>query len=448
MQKLLFITLIILCITHATSAQTKLSLSVPLFDYPQNSKLPHRYPSTTQALAWSGDLYDVSFWGIDAAGKGIFGPSGNSWKHTGFSYVTGFLFSKYGSELPIPLGVWAHEEYHRAVLGANGISSKNGNWLFHRWDGTVYGPSDEQLAGLKATDNEALLYSYTAGVQYETQLTKASVINDFYNERSFYKNPLYLYNAWYVYNYFRFSTSAASDSVKVIAPEFEPKSAHERDFAGADLTAWAYDMFKPDEPYFDRDDFPNGTGENRRVGFHDLPVEAQTWIVKQKRLSLLNFLNPAIVLVNRIKINDDLTILPFVQYQPTHFGNSVSLNMPFTYKGDGYYLGVNRYSNYRNHYYGVDAGLHQRSLQALEGLKISCIVKIWKQPETFFGEKASWGGAMQWKLTYPLADQLLVTLDVTGKTAGWLEGNPYLKRNFNPVLGFQYIVPGFRAGGI
>jgi len=58
-------------------------------------------------------------------------------------------FVKYGSELPIPLGVWAHEEFHHSVLGVNGISSKNGNWFLSRWDGTVYGVSDEQLSDLK-----------------------------------------------------------------------------------------------------------------------------------------------------------------------------------------------------------------------------------------------------------------------------------------------------------
>jgi hypothetical protein len=424
-------------------AQTKLSLSVPLLDLPQNTQLPHRYPSMHQALQWSADVYDVSFWGIDAASNALFDKK---WTQTGFSYATGLLFSKYGSELPLPLGVWGHEEYHRSVLGANGIDSKNGNWIFHRWDGTVYGPSDQDLANLKATDNNALLYAYTAGVQYETQLTKTSVMNDFYNERSFYKAPLYLYNAHYVWNYFRFATSTHSDSVKVIAPKFEHKEATQRDFAGADLTAWAYDMFNPDASYYDRDDFPNGEGENRRIGFHDLSEEAQQYLVKQKRLSLLNFLNPAIILVNRIRINEELTILPFVQYSPTHFGNSISLNMPFTYKGDGYYLGVNRYANYKHAYYGMEAGVYQRPIDALQGLSMSCTVKIWKQPNSFFGSKASWGGAIKWGVSYAVADRLALTLDVTGKTAGWLEGNPYLKRNFNPVLGFQYIVPGLNSG--
>lgn len=443
MKRLLIIGLVLLSCGPLANAQTKLSLSVPLFDYPQNTGLPQRYPSMAQAMDWSAGMYDLSFWGIDAASNALFD---DGWQQTGFSYATGLLFSKYGSELPIPLGVWGHEEYHRAVLGTNGIASKNGNWIFHRWDGTVYGPSDEQLADLKATDLNALLYSYTAGVQYETQLTKQGVVNDFYNERTFYKAPLYLYNAWYVFNYFRFATSTHSDSVKVIAPEFEHKEASQRDFAGADLTAWVYDMFNPDEPYESRDAFPNGEGVNRRIGFHDLPEEAQHYLVKQKRLALLNFLNPAIIMVNRIKINDDLTVLPFVQYSPTHFGNSVSLNVPFTYQGEGYYLGVNRYSNYKHHYYGVDAGLYQRSLQALEGLKISCIVKIWKQPDSFFGDKASWGGAIKWSMAYPVADRLNVTLDITGKTAGWLEGNPNLERNFNPVFGFQYMVPGIGGG--
>jgi len=129
MKKILIIGWAAICLAQSGWAQTKLSLSVPLLDLPQNTQLPQRFPSMHQSLQWSADLYDVSFWGIDAASTALFD---DKWKQTGFSYVTGFLFSKYGSELPIPLGVWGHEEYHRSVLGANGVASKNGNWLFHR----------------------------------------------------------------------------------------------------------------------------------------------------------------------------------------------------------------------------------------------------------------------------------------------------------------------------
>ena len=121
----------------------KLRLTVPLGDFPQNNSLPQHFPSMNQALEWSNDMYELGFLGIDALGDKLFVNNSKQsarWKkfsNNAFKYALSLGFSRYGSELPIPLGVWGHEEFHRSVLGISGISSKNGNWLFNRWDGTV-----------------------------------------------------------------------------------------------------------------------------------------------------------------------------------------------------------------------------------------------------------------------------------------------------------------------
>jgi hypothetical protein len=107
-----------------------------------------------QALEWSNGMYELGFWGIEELGNKLFIPktgSYNGWRkftNNAFRYVLGLGFSKYASELPIPLGVWGHEEFHRSVLGVNDIS-KNGNWLLNEWDGTVYGVSDVTLKILR-----------------------------------------------------------------------------------------------------------------------------------------------------------------------------------------------------------------------------------------------------------------------------------------------------------
>ena len=180
-----------------------LSVSVPLVSLPQNLK---KYPSMQQSMGISTSMYEFSFFGLHSLGGKWMGSAPN-WQRQSLEYVVGFAFSQYGSELPIPLGVWGHEEYHRSVLSTANIHSFNGNWLLHRWDGTVYGPSDEELSELKANDLDVLLYSYVSGVQYETQLTKKMVIQDFHNASKNWKAPLYLYNAFYVWNYFKLATS-------------------------------------------------------------------------------------------------------------------------------------------------------------------------------------------------------------------------------------------------
>ncbi len=131
----------------------KLRLSYSLLDVPQNLNSTGNYPSMMQSVELSSNLYDLSFWGIDAAGNAIIKNRNNTFggkiANSGFKYLAGFAFSYYGSELPVPLGVFTHEEFHRSVLGINNLSSRNGNWIFNRWDGTVYGLSDEDLNSLK-----------------------------------------------------------------------------------------------------------------------------------------------------------------------------------------------------------------------------------------------------------------------------------------------------------
>ena len=159
-----------------------------------------------QAFELSNDFYELSFWGIDALGDKIFisknkqYTNGKKIGNAVFKYGLSLAFSQYGSELPIPLGVWGHEEFHRSVLGIDNISSKNGNWLLNRWDGTVYGISDSTLTHEKNENINNLLHSYVAGVQYEIALNQKTTLNDFYKNRTLNKNALLLYNAYYVFN--------------------------------------------------------------------------------------------------------------------------------------------------------------------------------------------------------------------------------------------------------
>lgn len=419
-----------------------LRLQLNLYQFPENK---FRYYSMDQADAWANNFYETGFLGVNTLSKMLFNPNKSKTRrlfHATSNYLLGFAFSKYGSGLPIPLGEWQHEEYHRTVLGTMDIVSKNGMWLFHRWDGTVYGVSDEALSSAKSTNLRNLLYAYVSGVQAENNSTQQNVMTDFYHRRKVYKNPLYLYNAWYVWNYFRFSTSAASDSVKVIAPRDENKNPHERDFAGADLSAWAYDMFKPGEPFDSREPFPNGEGVNRRIGFSDLPVEAQDYLKKQQNLSFLNFLNPAIFCINRISIGSAFSFTAFVQYAPTHFGNDISILAPFKLKNTNFLLGFHRYSNYQNTFPGVELGINEIKLNPTGSVNLTAGLHAWKQPgnQGFFDEHGTPGGMLKVKLETKLSRTFGFFIGGYYKTEGWVLGNPYLssKAGFNTGLSIIY----------
>ncbi len=426
----------------------KLRLSYSFLDIPQNLKPAGKYPSMSQSVELSSNLYDLSFLGIDALGNSIIKnrneSTGGEIANRGFKYLLGFGFSYFGSGLPVSLGVFTHEEFHRSVLGINDLSSKNGNWLFNRWDGTVYGLSDEVLSGLKLNSINDLLYSYVSGVQSENYMTQVNVIEDFFHPRTFYKNPFYLYNAYYVWDYFRFSASSLSDSAKVLAPPHEDVNPVNRDFAGADLTAWIYDMFSPEAPYTDRDLFPDGEGVNRRIGFSDLTTEGQDYLKKQKQLSLLNFINPAIFLLNRIKINQDFSFLAFIQYNPVHFGNDIGLFIPFQVKSINQLIAIHSYSNKDKKFPGFQYGIYNISPFLNKKMEIGGTLSLWSQPvhQGFFDQSGRFGGAIEMISDYDIGRGLSVNLTAGYKTVGWMIGNPYIDQKAGFRVGIKYFLRG------
>jgi hypothetical protein len=433
----LFMLILLFPAAAQDTATYKLRLTAPLVDALENFKLPHNYPSMGQALSYSLDFYELSYWGIDELGNKLFNdPYGDKFSNNTFKYIIGLAFAKYGSELPVPLGVWAHEEYHRAVLGVSDISSENGNWLFTRWDGTVFGVSDEDLTAMKANDLNSLLYAYTSGIQYEVDLNRKITISDFFTRRTHYKNALLLYNAWYVYDYFNFSASEKSDSVKVIAPENESRNPLERDFAGADLTAWVYDMFNPELPFTSRDAFPGGEGVNRRVGFSDLSDEARDYLEKQRNLSLLNFVNPAIFFINRINLGNDFSFNIFTQYAPTHFGNDVALYLPFKYKRNDFLVNFHRYANFDKA--GLGLGLGVYNLNLTPDLQSDVEVNLWNQPESFRSSEKVTGGFLNFETRYSFNDKFAAFVAVSGKTKGWIIGEPDLESSYSLQAGINF----------
>jgi hypothetical protein len=442
---LLFTTLIITQFISAQDTSTyKLRLSLSLIDFPQNFQSDAMYPSMMQSVEMSNDLYDVSFWGIDALGNVIVRnkkkTTGGKIANYGLKYILGLVFSKYGSELPIPLGVYTHEEFHRSVLGVNDYKSLNGNWVFNRWDGTVYGMTDEELTILKSNNLKGLLYSYVSGVQSENYLTQVNVIKDFYHKRTFYKNPFYLYNAYYVWDYFNFSASSKSDSAKVLAPPHEDTDPYYRDFAGADLTAWIYDMFSPATSYTDRDPFPEGEGLNRRIGYSDLGAEGQEYLKKQKNLALLNFVNPAIFLFNRFTINPDFSFLLFTQYSPTHFGNDIAIFVPFKLKSYNQMFAVHNYNNHEKAFIGLQYGMYELRPFTNKDIDLGGTLNLWSQPENqgFYDNRGKFGGALELQAGYALGKGFSTVLSTQYKSSGWMIGNPYLDDNFSFRVGVRY----------
>jgi hypothetical protein len=177
--------------------------------------------------------------------------------------------------------------------------------MLRRWDGTVFGTTDAELSNLKVNALPELLRAYTVGLEAQNASSRSNALHDFYTERTMPKNALYLYNAWYVWNYFRVSCGPASDAVKALPLTSFPRSATAR-LRRTRPHAWAYDMTEPNAPYTTRDTLPGLSGVNRYVGFSDLQDGAQQYLQRQRNLSLLNFIQPAIFFKNRFRLGPSL----------------------------------------------------------------------------------------------------------------------------------------------
>lgn len=65
-------------------------------------------------------------------------------------------------------------------------------------------------------------------------------------------------------------------------------------------------------------------------------------------------------------------------------------------------------------------------------------MNVWSQPESFFSEVRVNGGYIGIKTRYLFSNSFSGFVSVSGKTRGWLLGNPYLDRNASVQAGLAY----------
>lgn len=199
-------------------------------------------------------------------------------------------------------------------------------------------------------------------------------------------------------------------------------------------------MFNPNQPFTARDSFPNGSGVNRRVGFSDLSTDAQDFLKKQKNLSLINFINPAIFFVNRIKVSNNFSFNFFAQYAPTHFGNNVAVYVPFKIRQGNYLVAAHNYNNKSNAWWGAEVGAFDYKPFSNKKIQLSTVLNVWAQPknQSYYDTQNAIGGALQVDAAYAVNKNLSVYAALVGKTKGWLAGSPYLNDNLSVRAGINY----------
>ena len=190
--------------------------------------------------------------------------------------------------------------------------------------------------------------------------------------------------------------------------------------------------------------FPDGEGVNRRIGFSDLTAEGQDYLKKQKQLSLLNFANPAIFLINRIKVNPDFNIMAFVQYSPVHFGNDIALYIPFQVKSMNQLIAIHNYNNSDKWFPGLQYGIYNITPFHNKRMELGGMLNFWMQPDDqgFFDQSGKPGGAIEVMSDYYIGKGFSVNITAGYKTEGWMIGNPYIDPKGKFRVGLKYFLKG------
>jgi hypothetical protein len=342
---------------------------------------------------------------------------------------------------------WHHEEWHRAVLSARGIGSFDDVYRL-QLSAEVTNVShvrDDDLVRLKAEHPADQVRLSMAGIEANYvgahALEKAAFFHDARSWNTF------LYWLLYFGNYAYMSECSSKDSDDLTARENATEGADvpRRDFTGLDCDGWAYDLFRPDEPYAARGVHPSGVGIDRYRSYSRLAPEEQAYLRRQTTLSLLNFLDPNLVGIERIRwpwtwAGEPVDVNLAVRHLPAAFGYDVRTDV-FVRRGESVrtllslHAGFNRVGLFP----GVELEVLRMPVAAVAGapLVIDARGSVWLQPERlrFDSDRRIPGGLASVRASWGGVRTVEPYLEIEAKTGGWVAGDVYLDRNLSVRTG-------------
>ena len=230
--------------------------------------------------------------------------------------------------------------------------------------------------------------------------------------------------------------------------KFEGSRQELRDFTGLDYCAWAYDLWRPNEPYSGRGLNPYGNGYDRYIKGTDLTDEQLDWLLKQYKLSRLNLLSPMNLFISSIKIKklSDGSFLRgnfSFRYYPTSFGNQVGLDLMIKYKKWNLFASPHLNQNFQNNFPGLDFAVIDYPLKYRdEDLSVSVYATTDFQPESdgFFSNKGVFVGSLKSTVKWQFNKWLYTSLSASAKSKGWIKGNPFMGNNVGASMGLGFIL--------
>jgi hypothetical protein len=347
---------------------------------------------------------------------------------------------------------WLHEEWHRSVLGQNGIDSRNDVWNLKNLFAEAISVShvtDGDLIRFKRENPWDFVRTKAAGYEGEGELITRLETNQFFHKSTAWHVGLYwlvaLNDAFYLGAVVAPADSAEVDSLTDKANRDE-KTIAERDISGHDFTAWVYHLFRPDEPLDARGPHPSGVGINRYIKVADLSAEEKRFLQREGKLAWLNFVDPNFLGIQGFSFRNPLDgesarANIWLRHSLTSFGHAIDAHVVYQEGSLGVHVTAQRFTNHDRSFPGARVEIVEFPMRlGASDFRLSPRVAAWAQPRDgeFRTRDASVGGLAGIRIATSGRSRLQFYADIEAKTAGWVAGNPNLRGGARVLSGLTF----------
>ncbi|WP_207421130.1 hypothetical protein [Desertivirga brevis] len=398
-------------------------------------------PSMHQSLAITTDVYTAVHYGIKN-GLNKLPNTSRLKKRLSWSahYLADFIL------MYSPLGGgWLHEEFHRSVMTVGRVNSFNDMNKFPIGATTVAVShvEDGDLVRFKAADPRSFIRMQVAGIEGEYLMIDRLQRSNFFSQQKLPFEAQYILTTLNSALYVLACSNSKIADAETAAMNKREGDVEVRDFTGLDFNGWAYDLFRPEEPYTARGVHPSGVGIDRYRTTNDLEPQQLDYLKTQGKLQFLNFLSPMMFGVRSITLGKTGLKGNFaVRHLLTSFGNDISLNVYLMNQWHRASFSYHRYQNYNKGFSSIEGLLKDEPVDLTNRTKLLFTPRVilGMQPlgQDFMTRKSSFLGfaSLRTVLDY-LSTKWSPYLELDAKTPGWVAGNEFLGQKLTARLGLE-----------
>lgn len=433
---------------QSDTIKTKFIVDIPLLDLPANTDnnglaFKQFSPSMQQSLGLSKSIAEAQQYytkRIFFNPKKRYTLAGKILRESGLA-ASNILIESLIAGTPFGTG-WTHEEWHRAVMNKNNVRSFNDMNTFPIGAETVSvsREKDRDLARFKASNNADFVRMGVAGIEAQQEYVKAVQKDNFFYELNLSSQVSYVFNIYNSITYVKTCSTPEGDKTTREMEEKEGIKISKRDFTGLDMTAWIYDLSRPDEAYAQRGIHPSGVGIRRYRLTTDLNGEELNYLKKMGRLHYINLISPHMVFINSIRLNKHTRFNFSAFHYLTSFGYDLGSNFFIEHKKNKLFFALHNYHNLSHNFYGIEAQIIDQEITLNKyKLWITPAFHLWNQPvnQEFRTSVSQFGGKLSLSISAKLGNTWKPYIALSAKTKGWVAGDVYLNSNVSGMIGLR-----------